>query len=99
MKQTPTIQEFGFLTICAIRYCFGRESVMPSTIVDATKANWELLSEGNKKTILRDVAEALQSRSMGTTYDINMWANFYEWMLTKNNENTEKVGCKQQRNS
>lgn len=34
------VQELGSLIICALRYCFGRKTYMPSLIVDATKANW-----------------------------------------------------------
>ena len=48
-------EEFGCLTICALRYCYGRMTYMPSLIVDATKANWKLLSRNDKTIILKDL--------------------------------------------
>ena len=88
---TPQIQELGILTICALRYCFGRMGYMPSFIVDATKANWELLSQSDKVTILKDIEQTILEGRLGMDCDKQMWLSFYDWILLKNNENIEKV--------
>lgn len=88
---TPQIQELGTLTICALRYCFGRMSYMPSLIVDATKANWELLSQSDKVIILKDIEQTILEGRLGMDCDKQMWLFFYDWILLKNNENVEKV--------
>jgi|GEM_PF-2836034 len=80
------IQEFGCLTICAIRYCFGRMTYMPSLIVDATKANWSLLTPQDRAIILKDVAQAIQDGRLGMDCDKQMWLAFYDWMMRKCNE-------------
>lgn len=80
------IQEFGNLTICAIRYCFGRLTYMPSLIVDATKANWSLLTPQDRAIILKDVAQTIQDGRLGMDCDKQMWLAFYDWMMEKYNE-------------
>ena len=79
----PQVQEFGTLTICALRYCFGRASYMPSLVVDATRVNWELLSKSEKATILKDVEQTIQDGRVGMDCDKQMWLAFYDWMLLK----------------
>jgi len=80
------VQEFGNLTICAIRYCFGRMTYMPSLIVELTKANWSLLTPQDRATILKDVAQAIQDGRLGMDCDKQMWLAFYDWMMEKYNE-------------
>ena len=80
------IQEFGCLTICAIRYRFGRMTYMPSLIVDATKANWSLLTPQDRAIILKDVAQTIQDGMLGMDCDKQMWLAFYDWMMRKYNE-------------
>lgn len=63
------VAEMGSLTICALRYCIGRMSYMPSLIVDATKTNWKLLTEKDKDVIKKDVAEAISDRHLGMVCD------------------------------
>lgn len=88
---TPQIQELGTLMICALRYCFGRMSYMPSLVVDATKANWELLPQSDRVTILKDIEQTILEGRLGMDCDKQMWLSFYDWILSKNNENIEKV--------
>lgn len=86
VTDAQAIQEFGCLTICALRYCFGRMTYMPSLIVDATKVNWNLLTPQDKAIILKDVAQAIQDGRLGMDCDKQMWLAFYDWMMEKGNE-------------
>lgn len=78
--------DFGTLTVNAIRYCFGRQSYMPSLITDATKHNWFFVSKGDRATILKDLAEAFQTRSMGNKCDKRNWVNFLNWTIDRLND-------------
>lgn len=75
------VQEFGSLTICALRYCHGRMTYMPSLIVDATKENWNYLHKNDKEIIRKDLQYALETSNMGMSFDKQMWQNFYDWIL------------------
>lgn len=77
------VDELGTLTICALRYCLGRTSYMPSLIVEATKANWILLTEKDKAIIKKDISEAITNKYLGMDCDKQMWKSFYQWILEK----------------
>jgi alpha-glucuronidase len=56
----------GAVAICALRYCFGRRTYMPSLVIDWLKRHWTKLSLPNQETIHRDIKEAIQSeRDLG----------------------------------
>lgn len=80
-------KEFGCLTLCALRYCHGRMSYMPSLIVDATKANWSLLSKNDKTIILKDLAYEIENSRLGMDCDREMWLQFYDWILNQEEDN------------
>jgi hypothetical protein len=84
--QENNVNELGALTICALRYCFGRVSYMPSLVVEATKTNWYLLSQNDINIIEKDLLEAISSRYMGMECDQRTWNNFLEWIILKKKE-------------
>ena len=79
----PITQAFdiGFLTVNALRYCFGRSTAMPSLIINATKENWSFIPKRERALILKDLAFAFQTRSMGNAYEKKSWLNFYDWVI------------------
>lgn len=90
------VQDFGSLTICALRYCFGRMTYMPSLIVDATKANWHLLSKNDKVIIQKDLAwEFDNDRDMGMDCDKEMWLRFYNWVLDQNSKEQRRENLRE----
>ncbi|MHC5897563.1 hypothetical protein [Nostoc sp.] len=71
----------GAIVICALRYCFGRRTYMPSLVVDWTKRHWLSLSKKDQAVIVRDVEEAFTShRSLGDSCDIETWTAFRVWL-------------------
>jgi hypothetical protein len=82
-QQTKTeVVGLGFLTIYALRYCVG-QTYMVSTIVDATKENWELLQFHDRQQIQDDVQTAIATRYLGMAFDRQTWLNFNEWIAEK----------------
>jgi hypothetical protein len=76
----------GFLSIYALRYCVGRMTYMPSTIIDATKANWELLQIHDRQQIQNDVQTAITTRHLGMACDRKTWLSFNEWLAENINK-------------
>ncbi|MEG3878980.1 hypothetical protein QT972_16625 [Microcoleus sp. herbarium7] len=74
------VNGLGLLTVYALRYCVGRASYMPGTIVDATKENWHLLNRVDRQQIQNDVQSAIATRHLGHECDRETWMSFNEWM-------------------
>ena len=79
------VNGLGLLTVYALRYCVGRASNMPCTIVDATKENWHLLNRVDRQQIQNDVQSAIATRHLGHECDQRVWMAFAEWMTDKMN--------------
>jgi hypothetical protein len=67
------VNGLGLLTVYALRYCVGRASYMPSTIIDATKENWHLLNRVDRQQIQNDVQSAIATRHLGHECDRETW--------------------------
>ena len=74
MIKITNTKDFGFVCICAVRYCLGRRTYAPETVMSFIKL---FLPEMNDKTLYvmaRDIAEA---DSLGDAeIDAPMWAEF-----------------------
>lgn len=47
-------ENFGMLAICAIRYCHGRQSYMPSLVQDILRPVLDKLSDRDLKVMIED---------------------------------------------
>ncbi len=75
----------GAIALCALRYCQGRRTYMPSLVVDWTKRHWESLSLKDRGVILKDLEEFLNSgRDLGDECDRETWNGFHSWILEVN---------------
>lgn len=81
-----TQDDFGLLANCAVRYCFGRQTYMPSSIMKIVITH---LSEFDDRTIgcmERDVREALNNHKSGlmsigdSKIDLPDWEQFYSML-------------------
>lgn len=52
IELNPT--DFATLAICAIRYCHGRQTYMPSLVQDIVKKHLQELPDGDLTVLLRD---------------------------------------------
>ena len=77
--------DYGTIVLCAVRYCFGRQTYTPSLVIGYVKHNWNDISERDKAIIHRDVKEELAHEDktsgwLGHPYDVQTWRDFLWWM-------------------
>ena len=75
----------GAIVLCALRYCMGRQTYMPSLVIEWAKRHWASLRDNDKALILRDVSRAVEEcedehQSLGAAMDVVTWQNFLEWL-------------------
>jgi hypothetical protein len=82
--------DFCLVCICAVRYCLGRRTYMPWSVMSFIKQFLPALSDNTLYVMARDIAEA---DSLGDAeIDAPMWAEFLaeiekERKRRKNDEN------------
>jgi hypothetical protein len=73
-------EDTPLVIICALRYCFGRRTYMPSTIVEWIKNHWQEIPPTYQAIIKSDVCEYVSSgRSLGDQCDADTWIGFVKW--------------------
>lgn len=83
--------DFCLVCICAVRYCLGRRTYMPWSVMSFIKQFLPALSDNTLYVMARDIAEA---DNLGDAeIDAPMWAEFLaeiekERKRRKDNENT-----------
>jgi hypothetical protein len=83
--------DFCLVCICAVRYCLGRRTYMPWSVMSFIKPFLPALSDNTLYVMARDIAEA---DNLGDAeIDAPMWAEFLaeiekERKRRKNDENT-----------
>lgn len=79
MEKLP--KDTGTIAVCALRYCVGRRTYMPSLVIDWVKANWEFLSVADRQVIYHDTRKAIASGlSLGHDCDRDTWLEFQVWL-------------------
>ena len=73
-----TDQWTGFMLLCAMRYCMGRQSYSVAVCTDYLKGHWQEIDPKTRATMRRDLADELEAASRGGAF---LGANFYdrEW--------------------
>lgn len=91
MIKIANAKDFGFVCICAVRYCLGRHTYAPGIVRDFIKPFLPKLNDKALYVMARDIAEA---DNLGDSeIDALMWAAFSaeiekERKRRKNDENT-----------
>ena len=85
-------EDFGSLCICAIRYCLGRKTYMPSIVQRIVQSNLKHLSDKDLQVICDDIKKHGGPKHDATAYgnyeDYQDWKDFLrtvEWELMKRN--------------
>lgn len=74
----------GLVIVAALRYCYGRRTYMPSSVVEWTMLHWEKINPKDRKTIADDVSQFINSGlSLGDNCDAQTWNNFNAWLQKK----------------
>ena len=71
-------KDFGTLCICALRYCHGRRTYMPSHIQHIVMAHFKDLSDQDLKVIADDEQFQSDMNLWGDYCDLVDWKNFYQ---------------------
>ena len=59
--------DFGILCICALRYCYGRDTYMPGLVRGIVKSHFKDLEGRDLRTISRDII------------DMDFWRDSIHW--------------------
>ena len=80
-------EDFGTLCVCALRYCHGRRTYMPSLVQRIVMAHFKDLSDRDLKVIADDEQYQSDLSLWGDHCDLLDWKNFYqilrEWQTRK----------------
>ena len=71
-------QDFGTLCICALRYCHGRRTYMPSMVQEIVTAHFNDLSDKDLHVIAQDEGFQRDMHLWGDDCDKRSWERFYE---------------------
>lgn len=89
MKIDISPEDLGTLCICALRYCHGRMTYMPSTVQRIVLSLEDKLSKKDRYVILEDKKFQKRMELWGMDCDKMDWLNFYERFEKKDNELSE----------
>lgn len=90
MIKIANTKDFGFVCICAVRYCLGRRTYTPGAVTGFIKTFLPALDDNTLYVMARDITEA---DDLGDAeIDAPMWAEFLaeiekERKRRKNDEN------------
>lgn len=75
----PTNDDFGAVCNCAVRYCLGRRSYMPSLVCGYITPLLPELTDTTLECFERDITERKRTGFyFGDSYDYKTWDAFYE---------------------
>ena len=75
----PTNDDFGAVCNCAVRYCLGRRSYMPSLVCGYIAPILLELTDRTLDCFERDIAERKRTRFyFGDSFDYKTWDAFYK---------------------
>ena len=77
LKQTD--EDFGTICVCAVRYCFGRQTYMPSLVQAFVLRNFKYLNDNELKVMVDDINFAERINWLGDErIDKPGWLKFRE---------------------
>lgn len=83
--------ETSTIALCALRYCMGRRTYIPSLVIDWTKRHWEELDPHVHVIVFSDLKQAFgRGVNMGDNCDLDTWRDFWEWVQRKMLETVEE---------
>ena len=71
------IKDNSVLPVCAVRYALGRQSYMPSSVMDEVTTLFEQLPDNDLEVLKRDLREYLQQSAKTSDVYWTSWNEFY----------------------
>ena len=87
MKIDISQENFGTLCICALRYCHGRRTYMPSLVQQIVMAHFKDLADRDLRVIADDEQFQSHMNLFGDMCDEVDWRNFYQMLREWRTEN------------
>lgn len=76
-------EDFGILAVCAIRYCQGRQTYMPSLIRGIVKSHLSEITDKDLQVLINDCESQAQWDNYGSDYDKVGWLEWKECLLAE----------------
>lgn len=78
-------EDLWTLVLCSARYCFRRQTYMPSTVQDIVVKHADSLDDYQLEQLKEEVGQELdrednQQGYLGMKCDVANWKNFYNWL-------------------
>lgn len=73
--------DFNAVLICAVRYCLGRRTYMPSLVTEWIMHNMHGQLPKKDLNIMLDDIESQRGMGLGDPCDVQTWNRFEEWLL------------------
>lgn len=75
----------GFMLLCSLRYCMGRQSYAVSVCCDFLREHWQEIDAKTRATMRRDLDEELRryaelGQPMGADFDETAWRRLLTFM-------------------
>lgn len=71
-------EDFGILCVCALRYCMGRRTYMPSLVTRIIREHFSDLDERDISSLLREKEHQEEASLWGDDIDKVCWKEFWE---------------------
>lgn len=85
--------DFGTLCICALRYCHGRQTYMPSLVQEIVSSHFADLNERALTVIAEDERLQRDMALWGDKCDEVDWKNFYRSLEEFRSKDAEQKDC------
>lgn len=80
--------DFMSVLVCAVRYCLGRRTYMPSLVTGWIMKNCKL-DEKTIKIMLEDIDSQQARFGLGDPCDYATWTNFESWLMLQRGDNDD----------
>ena len=84
-KDTHSIdnEDFGTLAICAIRYCQGRQTYMPSLVQRIIKEHISRVTDKDLQVMINDCESQAQWEKYGSDFDKKGWLEWKDFLINE----------------
>lgn len=83
-------EQFGILSICALRYCHGRRTYMPSLVQGIVRAHLSELSDKDIEVMMDDCKFQRQFNLYGDDCDKVNWLKWEEFVIAESKRRKEE---------
>lgn len=76
-------EDFGILAVCAIRYCQGRQTYMPSLVRGIIRGHIAEVSDKDLQVMINDCESQALWGDCGSDYDKQGWLEWKDFLVNE----------------